>query len=97
MDISTYVAIGAALVAALGTVITQVSKKYIPKDYRDLYALGVSVVLAGLSLLLGGGFGQSGSTVPVLVFAVIGISQTIYAALKTLLDKDDANQTNPSV
>lgn len=85
MDISAYVAIGTALIGALSNVIVQVSKRYIPKDYRGLYAVGVAVILALLSLALGGNPVQGGASISVVVLGVIGISQALYAALKPIL------------
>ena len=84
MDITTATATGTALASVLSFALTQVTKKYVPSEWRQLFAAVVSVVLAVAALALTGGF-TSGATVPALIAAVYGTSTALYAVVNKAL------------
>lgn len=81
MDITQATALASAIVALAAPAIIQAVKGYIPQRYVPLTSLAVSVVLGALAVAATGGFTHSGWGV--VLAAVVGVAQAVYAAINT--------------
>lgn len=85
MDISAYLPIATAILGVISSIITQVSKQHIPDEWRKLFALGVSVLVAVAAVFIGNLY-HDGMDATSLIFGVIGVAQAIYAAVDKLVE-----------
>lgn len=81
MDATNAMTFATVLAGFLSPIIVQVSKKYIPFDWVAVYSLLVSLVIGVIAVAATNGF--STHSWGVVLFGVIGVSQTVY----TLLNK----------
>lgn len=79
MDITIATTTAGVIVGFLSPVIVQVSKRFIPDGYTELYSVAVSLLLAVLAIGATGGFAHS--SWGVVLVAVIGVAQTVYATV----------------
>lgn len=77
-------ALAVAVAGLLSPWIIQICKLWIPKDWRASFALVVSMLIAGGAIAVSGGF--NGGLNAVVVMSVVGVSQTVYAAVSRLVD-----------
>lgn len=77
-------ALAVAIAGLLSPWIIQICKLWIPKDWRASFALVVSMLIAGGAIAVSGGF--NGGLNAVVVMSVVGVSQTVYAAVSRLVD-----------
>lgn len=91
-----YLTIATAIIGVISSIITQTAKRYVPDRWRNLFALGISVLVSAIAviinsvsiLLSGGHLMIDAATLTTMVFGVIGVAQTIYAAVyKLVADK----------
>ncbi len=91
-----YLTIATAIIGVISSIITQTAKRYVPDKWRNLFALGISVLVSAIAvvihsvsiLLSGGHLTIDAATLTTMVFGVIGVAQTIYAAVyKLVADK----------
>lgn len=94
-----FLTIATAIVGVFSSIITQTAKRYIPDAWRGLFALGVSIVVSVVSILIvalatvlsGQTLTLDAATLTTAVFGVIGVAQTIYAAVHKLVSDHTAN------
>lgn len=87
-------ALATALLGLLSSIITQVAKRWISKDYRALFALVVSLIVSGCAVGLkaltaviqGGTVHFDGPALATAIMGVVGVAQAIYAAVYKLAD-----------
>lgn len=79
------VTLGTAILGggAVSAGITQVAKRWIPTRWRALFALAVALVVAVVAVALTGGFSER--PVGLIVAAVIGVAQALYAVTKRIV------------
>lgn len=77
-------ALAVAIAGLLSPWIIQICKLWIPKDWRSSFALAVSMIIAGGAIGISGGF--NGGLNAIVVMSVVGVSQTVYAAVSRLVD-----------
>ena len=83
------VALATALLGLLSSIITQVAKRWISKDYRAVFALVVSLIVSALAVgvnvlttvIQGGSMHFDGAALATAIMGVVGVSQAIYAAV----------------
>lgn len=80
----TPVTLGTAILGggAVSAGITQIAKRWIPDRWRALFALAVALIVAVVAVALTGGFSQR--PVALIVVAVIGVAQALYAVTKKI-------------
>ncbi|MFT8636485.1 MAG: hypothetical protein ABF811_00795 [Pseudoclavibacter sp.] len=82
MDTASTIAL--AVAGLLSPVIVQVTKQYVPLAWRAVFSLCVAVLLGVVAVAITGGFHST--TVGVALAAVVGVSQTVYAAIQKIVD-----------
>lgn len=89
MDV-TATTVATALAGILAPTITQLTKKYIPDEWRKTFAITVSIITAIIALAATNGFNTRNWGV--LIVAVVGIAQTLY----TVYDGAKTIATSPA-
>lgn len=103
-----YLAIATAIIGVISSIITQIAKRHVPDKWRSLFALAVSVIVSVASILIATAAAMIGGwnltwdvgTLTTVVFGVIGVAQTIYAAVYKLVSdsaSDSAGSSDSSV
>jgi hypothetical protein len=70
------------------SVIVQLVKRYITSEWRLPFSLALSAVISVVALWLTGGFG-SPTSAAVIIAAIMGVAQTVYAIIaKAYVDLD---------
>lgn len=90
------VALATALLGFLSSIITQVAKRWISKDYRAVFALIVSLIVSALAVgvnvlataIQGGSMHFDGAALATAIMGVVGVSQAIYAAVYKMADNN---------
>ena len=89
-------ALATALLGFLSSIITQVAKRWISKDYRAVFALIISLIVSALAvgvnvlttMIQGGSVHFDGAALATAIMGVVGVSQAIYAAVYKLADNN---------
>lgn len=89
-------ALATALLGFLSSIITEVAKRWVSKDYRAVFALVVSLIVSGLAVgikaltavVQGGAVHFDGAALATAIMGVVGVSQAIYAAVYKLADNN---------
>ena len=97
-----FLTIATAIVGVFSSIITQTAKRFIPDKWRSLFALGVSVLVSVVSLLIvglavilkGDSLNWDAATITTAIFGVIGVAQTVYAAIYKLVANKTENVDN---
>ena len=90
------VALATALLGFLSSIITQVAKRWISKEYRAVFALIVSLIVSALAVgvnvlatvIQGGSMHFDGAALATAIMGVVGVSQAIYAAVYKMADNN---------
>lgn len=90
------VALATALLGFLSSIITQVAKRWISKNYRAVFALIISLIVSALAVgvnvlttvIQGGSVHFDGAALATAIMGVVGVSQAIYAAVYKIADNN---------
>lgn len=90
------VALATALLGFLSSIITQVAKRWVSKNYRAVFALIVSLIVSALAVgvnvlttvIQGGSVHFDGAALATAIMGVVGVSQAIYAAVYKIADNN---------
>ena len=90
------VALATALLGFLSSIITQVAKRWVSKDYRAVFALIVSLIVSAMAvgvnvlttMIQGGSVHFDGAALATAIMGVVGVSQAIYAAVYKMADNN---------
>lgn len=90
------VALATALLGFLSSIITQVAKRWVSKDYRAVFALIVSLIVSAMAvgvnvlttMIQGGSVHFDGAALATAIMGVVGVSQAIYAAVYKIADNN---------
>lgn len=97
-----FITIATALIGVLSSIITQVAKRYVPKQWRSLFSLGVSVFIAILSVAIVGLANAIGgdpiqldaATITAVIFGVVGVAQAVYTTVHKLVQDNDGTPSD---
>ncbi|GAA6122561.1 hypothetical protein BPY_06690 [Bifidobacterium psychraerophilum] len=89
MDTASAIQLATILAGGVtSSVIVQLIKKYIPSEWRLPFSLALSAVISIVALWLTGGF-TSPTSAAVIIAAIMGVAQTVYAVIaKAYVDLD---------
>ena len=83
MDITQTTVIATMIVGVISPAIVQITKTYIPAGFTELWAVGLSLVLGVLTMLITASFANTSWTVALT--GVVGISQIVYSLVNKAL------------
>ena len=89
MDTASAIQLATILAGGVtSSIIVQLTKKYIPSEWRLPFSLVLSAVISVAALWLTGGF-TSPTSAAVIIAAIMGVAQTVYAIIaKAYVDLD---------